>query len=289
MDLIPNILNNSSIKDFSNSYNIFNSYSEINEGNDSSYEGYLRTDNFNFPNFNEISKTEGPTNNITNEERYNIQIPQRRNKITFNITSTQLGRKRKSDTSKRGHTKFSDDNIIRKIKHLVIKRVQDLVNKILKSLLNGNIGHNYLKKEFLILNKKLKSNATVETNKAFLNKSIGDILSVKISSKYTNFAEDHNQKLVEFLKNDNNLNMKFNFKKFFDLTFLQCLQHYRGTQYFDELNGMICFNEEKKNIKDEKDQYIEILENYVNNYEKIINKKRVRKPVKNADKNKGKK
>ena len=289
MTYSQDISNNSIIIDHSIPINELYSFYEMKEGNESSIYPYFATDSFNHQYLIEMSGTEGPTNNLTNEEGYNAQIPQRGNRITFNIINTQrlLGRKRKDDKTIREHNKFSDDNKRRKVKHFVIKSIQNYTNKKLKNLLNGNIGYNSLKKEFLILNKQQKSNATIEANKAFLNKSIGNILSENISSKYTNYDEDHNKKLVESLKNDVNLNKKFNFIKFFDLTFLQCLEHYRGTKYFEELNGIRCFDEDKKNIKDD-EEYIKELEKYLNNYENILNKKKPRKQAKKIPKRKNK-
>ena len=279
MKFNQNKFDDCSISDYSNTiFPLFNIFLEKSEENESSY-GDSSFANVNLFNFNEMSRTEGLTNNITNEEKNNNEIKAKKNLTIFTITNTKkkhLGRKRKSDSSKAWHNKYSDDNLRRKVKHLVIKSVMDFSNKKIYSLYKGNIGHNILKKEFLILNKKQKSNANVEDNKAFLNKSIGDILSDKISEKYTNFEKDHNKKLVEILKNENDLNIKFYFNNFFNLTFLQCLEHYRGSKYFDELNGIICFEEDKKNINDE-DDYIKILEKYVKNYEIILNKKKSRK------------
>lgn len=263
-----------SISDYSNTnFPLFNTFF------DEASNGYSNYDTFNLSNFNEMSRTEGLTNNLTNEEKNDNEIKVKKNLTIFTITNTKknhLGRKRKSDSSKAGHNKYSDDNLRRKVKHLVIKSAMDFINKKIYSLYRGNIGHNILKKEFLILNKKQKSNANVEDNKAFLNKSIGDILSDKISEKYTNFDKDHNKELVAILKNENDLNIKVYFNNFFNLTFLQCLEHYRGSKSFDELNGIICFDEVKKKINDEED-YIKILEKYVKNYEIILNKKKSRK------------
>lgn len=282
MDLIPNILNNSSIKDFSNSYNIFNSYSEINEGNDSSYEGYLRTDNFNFPNFNEISKTEGPTNNITNEERYNIQIPQRRNKITFNITSTQLGRKRKSDTSKRGHTKFSDDNIIRKIKVILLNAIYDHCNNKIRTIYENNVGLKK-QKQLLKINSEQIKQSTVKFNKNFLNKKLKNIFSENICKRYENYRLDYNKNLIEDLLNEKDEIKKTQFENLFNLTFLDCLKHFRGIKTFPELIDMTLFEEACKQFENEDDykDYKIFLEYYTEYLEDIINikKQRNRNPL----------
>lgn len=280
MEFNQEMFNNSSIQDFSTPCNsLFNSYDEKSEYNDYPYNSHSQVDNFNFPNFNEMNEMnwiERPTNNVTNEGRNNNEIPEKKKSKIFNIHAKKLlGRKKKIDTSKHEHDRFADDNLRRKVKHIVIKSVTDFINEKIKYVYNGNIGHNMLKKQFLISNKKQKSDATIDANKAFLNKSIGDILSVKISKKYTNYEEDHNKKLVEFLKSENNLDTEFNFSRFFDLTFLQCLKHYRGTEFYDELNGIICFDEDKKKIKDE-DNYIPVLENYAKNYENILEKKKSR-------------
>ena len=206
-------------------------------------------------------------NNAKNKKKYFSVI---------NKEKSLLGRKKKFENIKSKHNKFSDDNLRRKVKHLVIRSAMNYINEKIESLYNGKIGNNIYKKKFLILNKNQKANATIDYNKAFLNKKLGNILSDNISKKYNIYKEDHNKSLVKYLINEKDINKKIFFNNFFNLTFLQCLKHYSGEEFIKELNGAKCFEEERNTLQEE-DDYIPVLENYIKNYEDIIMNKNSRK------------
>ena len=69
------------------------------------------------------------------------------------------------------------------------------------------------------------------------------------------------------------------FTNLFNLTFKQCLEHYRGTNFYIELKGMNLFEEDINNYMDDK-EYAEHLGYFFQNYEKIIYNKKSRKPRK---------
>ena len=206
-------------------------------------------------------------NNAKNKKKYFSVI---------NKEKSLLGRKKKFENIKSKHNKFSDDNLRRKVKHLVIRSAMNYINEKIETLYNGKIGNNIYKKKFLILNKNQKANATIDYNKAFLNKKLGNILSDNISKKYNIYKEDHNKSLVKYLINEKDINKKIFFNNFFNLTFLQCLKHYSGEEFIKELNGAKCFDEERNTLQEE-DDYIPVLENYIKNYEDIIMNKNSRK------------
>ena len=220
---------------------------------------------------------EKPTNTVTNEEILIRDDLLSKNKKSINkfkiIIPTKKGRKKKSDSRKGEHDKFNDDNIRRKIKHLVLKNIWDFINIKIKKLYNNNIGRHLNKKNFLIPKGNQKSDASITFNQIFLKKTLSEILSVPISTKYTNFSLDYNEKLVNKLKNEEDEEKKIYFNSFFNLTFLQCLRHYIKIDFVQELNGMKCFDDEK--IDDE--EYKNELKYCLINYESIMLKKRPRK------------
>ena len=114
-----------------------------------------------------------------------------------------------------------------------------------------------------------------------MGKKIGDIFSENISRKYTNYPPIFNKILIEKLRNEKDDSKRIYFNKIFDLNFTQCLKHFRGEYYINELEGLKCFNDIKNDIikKYPKDgeEYIEYLNYYINNFETIINNKRSRK------------
>lgn len=261
-NIISSTVFSSSKIDKSGFNNFFRIESVIEDKN--SYDNYSSSSEI-IKNLEEAEK-EKVTNDATNEENINKENEKKKTKQF--IIATQKGRKREGQ--KPGyHNKFSADNLRRKIKHLVIKNVINMINKKLQKMYDGSIGYNLNNTKFLTFNRSQKFNATIEYNKAFLNKSIGEILSEPISKKYKSFPSDFNEKLVEKLKNLKDIDKKNYFMKLFNLTFLNCLQHYRGTNTFEELVGMKCFDEEKNIFKEE--DYIDVLKYNLDKYEEKIN------------------
>ena len=164
-----------------------------------------------------------------------------------------------NDIKKEGkHNKFSDDNLRRKCKHLVLNSAIEFINKKIYLIYDGNIGNNIFRKEILTLGKYQKSNANIEFDKIFINKKISEILSENISTRYTNYIPEHNKILIENLRNENDDNKSFYFNKLFNLTFNDCMKHFIGKKYFDELEGMKCF-ESLRDSLDEDNEYLNVV------------------------------
>lgn len=210
------------------------------------------------------------------------------NKVTFSESktstkknkNTKLGRKRKDDNKKGKHNRFSDDILRRKCKHILLKFVFIFINEIIKKIYNNNIGNGYFIKQLLTLNKKQKSNTTIQYNQEFLYKSLRDIFSDDISSKYSNYNLKHNKLLIEELISEKNEEKRKYFQNLFSLNFLQCLKHFRGQESIKELEGMKLFNEIKNELNtedDDNENYKKALENYINKYEDIILRKKPKK------------
>ena len=200
----------------------------------------------------------------------------------------KCGRKRKNqkrDEKDENHNKFSDDNIINKCKHLVLKYTLEFLNNQIKIIYNGNIGKGSLKKELQNINNSQKTNAHVEFSKNFLKKKLCDIFSENISSKYRKYYKaNHNKLLIMELMNEKDENKKSFFIQLFNINFIQCLEHFIGKKYIKELNGLKCFKqiEDKilKKYKEDGKDYVKFLKFYLENFEKIINIKEPRKPRK---------
>ena len=194
------------------------------------------------------------------------------------------GRKRKSPKieKKEPHNKYSDDNIIKKYKHLVLKYTLEFINNKIKKVYNGNIENGPVKKELQIINNSQISNSHAEFNKNFIKKKLGEIFSENISGKYkNNYPSNHNKLLIEELMNEKDENKKIFFNKLFNLNFIQCLDHFIGKKYIKELNGLQYFEQIKDNIlnkyKEDGNIYIKYLDYYLKNFEKIVNIKEPRK------------
>ena len=81
------------------------------------------------------------------------------------------GRKReRTEDDKCEHNKYSDGNIRKRSKHLVLKTLLEFINKQIYKIYNGNIGNGIFKKELKTINDSQKSDATINFNKLFLGK-----------------------------------------------------------------------------------------------------------------------
>ena len=199
------------------------------------------------------------------------------NNITSNKTKL-LGRKKKESNESGEHNKFSDDNLIRKCKSVVLKYIFIFINNMIKSVYQYNIDNGVKVMLLLKINYNQIKKSKVSYNKEFLNKKIKDIFSDNISKKYTNHSKNHNKNLINNLLNEKDEEKRKKFEKIFNLTFLECLQHFRGSIYIKELDGMTNLEEACENFEEKEDfeYYKEKFKSYINKFEKIIRKKKER-------------
>ena len=239
-------------------------------------------------------KSEGDISNVRNNakkqgEENKKPIYDRCTAPTFNLQYEQndfreeenekedkklIGKKRNKIVTG-AHNKFSDDNIRRKVKHLVLKSLMDFINIKIVDIYNGDIGNGIFKKELLTINQKQKSDATIEFNQQFLHKRISDIFSENISTRFTIYPLDHNKTIINNLMNEEDNYKRIYFNSLFNLTFLDCLEHFRGTKEIEVLKGSKGF-QDIKNVFLEEPDYLEALTFYIMNYKDIINSKRKR-------------
>ncbi len=151
----------------------------------------------------------------------------------------------------------------------------ELINKKIYLIYDGNIGNNIFRKEILTLGKYQISNANIEFDKIFIHKKISEILSENISTRYTNYSPEHNKILIENLRNENDANKSIYFNKLFNLTFNDCMNHFIGKKYFEELEGMRCFESLKPSL-DGDNEYFKVVKFYLENFENIITNKKSR-------------
>ena len=244
------------------------------------------TDNFNNISKNEIltekdilmkdsSSIDININEILNFNKINLKTDDGKNEDnTYNSLKRKRGRNGPGCTGGE-HNKFSDDNLRRKVKHLVLKNVFDFINEKIRSMYRV-INKGIFTKQLLTINQKQISDATILFNKKFLEKPLKDIFSVEISKRYTNYLESHNKNLINFLMNEEeDENKRVYFNNLFNLKFIECLEHFRGTADYIHLEGMKTFDEIKDDFAKDKN-YLDVLTNYVEEYENITRNKKER-------------
>ena len=199
-----------------------------------------------------------------------------------------LGRKKKSSIDLGEHNKYSDDNIIRKCKHVILDNVMNYINNKIKILYPEKENKIIDEKRLLKLKQDQVKKSKAEYNKTFLNKTLKSIYSEEVSSKYTRYTPTHNKNLIESLINDRNENKRKFFNSIFNLTFMDCLNHFRESKTFEQLQGTMLLNDYLKEIKIEEkeddDDYCTLFQFFIKNFEKIIMEKKVRKRNKKSKK-----
>ena len=220
-------------------------------------------------------------NNLFFKDKVNSEDQKTKNDLKTHKTRT--GRLKKGEKKVGMNCQYKYDNIRRKVKHLVLKSIMKFLNIKLKIIYNGNIGNSILKKEFLALNKNPKFESSIEYNKLFLKKTLKEILSENISTRFTSYNQDFNKKLIEKLINEEDKEKRDYFIKLFNLTFADCLQHFNRTKIIKELDGMESIDDVLEEFNNEK-EYKEILYYNIKNFEDIINSKQSRTSKKMKEK-----
>ena len=209
-------------------------------------------------------------------------------KYNNNKEEKKRGRKRKREDNndnensedKKAHNKFSDDNLRKKCKNMVIKYSLEFINEKIREKYKSNLGHGKFKKELKILDQENKVKSTVDFDKTFLTKTLKDIFSGNISARFYNFNKDYNRELIKSLMQDKDEGRKQYFIKLFNITFIECLKCFREDEEAlntEELNGFKKISLIKNElIKKHGNDYAEIFIHYLNNFEEIINNKKGR-------------
>ena len=206
----------------------------------------------------------------------------------YSNIKNHLGRKRRNDYCNGEHNKYSDDNLRRKAKNLVLDYTMDFLNEIIKGIYNGNIGEGMSIKKLLPLNRRFKCDTTIQHNRDILDKTLADIFSGDISTRYSYYSPNHNSELIKRLLNEKDEFKRIYFKKIFNLTFLQCLKSFCGKDTCEELKRLKKFREIKSKFTDEI-EYINQLELYLLKFENIIKSKKARIEIIQKNKEKEKK
>ena len=160
---------------------------------------------------------------------------------------------------------------------MVINSIIIFINNVIKTIYENSIGRSVIIRQFLKIDRGNLYHSSVEFDKEFLNKKLKDILSEKISGKYTNFTEDKNKDLIQFLIGDLEKGGEF-FQQLFELSFLDCLNHINGVKTLDILNGLMKVDEilRYEEFKIDEDE-INAYKYYFIHYEGRINDKKPRK------------
>ena len=184
-----------------------------------------------------------------------------------------LGRKKKNSNIKGKHNKYSGDNIIKKIKSNLLKNLAKFINMKICKIYNNNIGYGISQKQLLKMNQGQVVNS--KDNKLFMNKTLKEIFSEDISTKYISYSISHNRDLIQELINERDEEKRIKFNKLFNLTFFDCLKHFRGSEHIEELQGLDSLDNILEKFEGD-EEYLHSFKYYSFNFEEILKRKRNR-------------
>lgn len=252
--------------------NLLSGPSELIDEKKFSVENKLQTENKHTANTSLVKKDEeNIVNSINNIISIDI-LPKTEKKEPKSF----LGRKTKGDTEEREHSKFKEDNVMRKIKSHFFKFIPDYVNSSLPP------EH----KKFLKIDKGVNQELKRDFNVELMKKTIGDIFTENtICGRYseTKNGENYNAELVEEIyRNNEELEAIEKLKQ----TYKQVLDYFRINhlqKFIDEMyNKQIKSGENEANAQ----RYVDLLTNLLTNYESWFTDKSPRGPKKSLLKSK---
>ena len=195
-------------------------------------------------------------------------------KVINSLIKKKTGRKPKDSNQSRLHTKFSYDNILRKIK---VKFMDKLIKFINSIIIKNNRQIKLLKP---IIGKFSQDN-NIASNRKILNSKLKDIFSsYEVNRKCTSIDKYYNKDVINSIYQES-------IKELIDIlemSFLQIFNIFRDLNERNKLNGLDkldkVINELK--LKKEDEEYINKFTETVNNYEKFyLNKKERNRENKN--------
>ena len=220
-------------------------------------------------------------NKITDINKNNLKIDDtssKTNPLIINVEINKRGRKIKSSNEKGNHNKKSFDNLLKRIKHSLLKGLKILINKKIKEIYKDNKDDKDDKK-LLTLGQTETNNSSIEFNKIFIYKSIKEIFSGKLTTKYKSknaTLEIHNEDLINELLSGKDIEKRYIFESIFSLKFIDVVNYVIGERNdLTQLYGLKLTDNLLEEISIDED-YSKILYDTMRNLEKILNSKKSR-------------
>ena len=281
--------NNQVTKDYSKSFDL--EFDSLNSNINNNFDNFFfnKEDNFNHEinnnifNFDSIIKNQSSKESEKENENKKIIDKITKENIQKEIKEKiylkkpfkekkKLGRKIKSNECLGEHNKFSDDNIQMKLKNGILKSIFKFINIKIKMVYSNKDKSSSNKMQLLKLKQKSKESTKAEYNKNLLNRTLKSIFSQEVSGKYLRYNPNHNKDLIIKLTTDKDEEKREIFNKLFNLTFMDCLNYFRGSRFFKELNGMNQFEQYLNELKlgNNDEMYKNVLQYYLVNYEREV-------------------
>ena len=253
--------------------NLLSGPSELIDEKKFSVENKLQTENKHTANTSLVKKDEeNIVNSINNIVSIDI-LPKTEKKEPKSF----LGRKTKGDTEEREHSKFKEDNQMRKIKSYFLKYIPDYVNSSLS----------FVHKRFLKIDKKVNQELKKDFNVELMDKKLKDIfIEFPICGRYSEAknGENHNAELIKEIYENNEETEAIEKLEQTYIQVLDCFRKNNLEKFRDDiLNKEIKNGEKESRAK----MYVNQLVKLLFNYESWFTDKSARGPKKSLLQEKG--
>ena len=200
-----------------------NARDDINRRNTITYNDYTIPNSNFYINNSKSTNDQGDINQDKNENNKNYKKRGRKTKIKHDKNENE-------ESEQKIHSKFSNDNLTKKCKNIVLKSALESINKKIEEKYKNNIGFGIFNKKLQILNQENKVKSTAKDDKLFLHKTLKEIFSDNISSRLYNYSENHNKVIIESLINDEDEEKRIYFNNLFNITFLEYLNYFMSSE-----------------------------------------------------------
>ena len=209
--------------------------------------------------------------NLDNTKDLTVEIEKPKKKFLFTIKQkTKVGRKPKFSKTISEHTKFSHDNILRKIKVKFFHKLVNYLNSIIISKYHTRL------RPLKPLIGKINQNNAINFNRTLLNTKLKDIFSLyEINGKFKLFDKNHNKSIINKIYEENIKELI----DIFEMTFFEVFKIFRDLNDTQKLIGFEKIDSviREMSVKELDEKYIDKFRNAVMNFEKYYYNKVARK------------
>ena len=209
--------------------------------------------------------------NSDNTKDLTVEIEKPKKKFLFTIKQkTKVGRKPKFSKTISEHTKFSHDNILRKIKVKFFHKLVNYLNSIIISKYHTRL------RPLKPLIGKINQNNAINFNRTLLNTKLKDIFSLyEINGKFKLFDKNHNKSIINKIYEENIKELI----DIFEMTFFEVFKIFRDLNDTQKLIGFEKIDSVIREMSDKEsdENYIDKFRNAVMNFEKYYYDKIARK------------
>ena len=216
---------------------------------------------------------------------------------TSQIKCVNSRKGRKSKNSKKNyneskHTKFSEDNMMRKIKNKIIESSRLLANKLFEQELKEiNDKHYFNCREFRKIKGSFSQELNIKFNLYFYQMKIKEIFSLELSHKYTAIENHSNKEIIDYIFSEQNKNFFNKTKQVLDMPFHQYYHDIflgeekkwkeilgigKDDDKYQIENLLKSLEEKPEDIEENNEHYAKCINKLAHNYEKFFLSKKTR-------------